>query len=168
MPEVRRSPGRIAFPALFLLAVLLVIGFSFTLGATARTFPLIVAVPTCLLLLFQLWHDIWPHLGERVPFLREQPIVDIDLPEEFSDAAEGQLPGGRHVEGLSEARVMIWLAGLTAAVYFAHYLIAAPLFLLAFLRLQARTSWIATLAVSAAVWAVLYLLFYELLRVDYL
>jgi len=168
MADVTRSPGRIAFTALLLLAVVVVIGFSFTLGATARTFPLIVAIPTMILLLLQLWHDIWPGLGERVPFLREEPIVELELPEEFGDATDGQSPGGRPDKGVSEGRVMLWLAALTAAVYFAHYLVAAPLFLLAFLRLQARTSWVATLAVTVAVWAVLYLLFYELLRVDYL
>jgi len=168
MTETRRESARIAFTALLLLAVLIVIGLSLSLSATARTFPLIVAIPSGLLLMLQLWRDVWPRLGDRVPFLREQSIVEIDLPKDLSDVAEMQSTRKESDGAMSEGQAILWLSGLAAAVFFVHYLLAAPLFLLAFLRLQARRSWKSTVLVSAAVWLVLYLLFYELLRVGYL
>jgi len=159
--------GRIAFTALLLIGVIVVIGNSFLIGSTARTFPLIVAVPAAMLLVLQLWHDIRPGIADRIRFLQEQAIVEVELPDDLGDTAGRQSSDGAEAEGVSEGRVFAWLGGLTAAMYFAHYLIAAPVFMLAFLRLQARAGWKVSLIVTAVVWAVLYLLFYRLLRIDF-
>lgn len=163
--QIRRDPGRFGFTLLLLLAVILVIAFSFSLGRTARVFPLIIAVPACILLLLQLGQEVWPRLARFIPFLREEAIVEIDLPDDLATAGDAQSPAEAGAAGMKEWLVVAWLVALTAGVCFLHYLVAAPVFTVAFLRLHARSSWAVTLSVTVVMWLILYGLFYRLLRV---
>jgi len=157
--------GRVVFALLLLVFVAVILASSLSLSSTSRTFPLIVAVPAVILLLLQLGQEFVPRLRDFIPFLREQAIIEMELPDDLDVQANEAKPGGKEEPaGMSEWRAMAWLLALMAAMYFMHYLIVVPVFMLAFLHFQARASWKVTLGVTAGMWLVIYVLFYHLLR----
>jgi hypothetical protein len=60
-----------------------------------------------------------------------------------------------------------WMVGFFAAIVLAGFLVAVPLFVLAYLRIQGRESWTLSLIFTVAVWAVFYGLFDRLLHLPF-
>jgi hypothetical protein len=52
-----------------------------------------------------------------------------------------------------------WILGFFAAILLFGFLVAVPVFLLAYLRFQARESWLFSIVFTAIVWAVFWGLF---------
>lgn len=102
----------------------------------ARTMPLLVGVPGTLLALAQLVRDL--RTVER-------------------DAGEST------VERHRERHMFAWLAIFLAGVLGFGFLVAAPVLVLAFLRIGQRESWTVSLAGGVAVWIVLYAVFTRML-----
>ena len=98
------------------------------LGPAARRMPLVVAVPTLALLLFELARQA-----------RSAPRVADDVPS-----------------GRIEAVTFGWLAALVAGVWLLGMQAGLPLFLAAYLRARSRESWTTAIGMAAGVWAVLF------------
>jgi hypothetical protein len=60
-----------------------------------------------------------------------------------------------------------WMIGFFAAIVLAGFLIAVPLFVLAYLRIQGRESWTLSIIFTVALWAVFYGLFDRLLHLPF-
>ncbi len=57
-----------------------------------------------------------------------------------------------------------WFLGFVAAILLLGFLVAAPLSVLAFLRLQQREPWALSLALASGAWLLVYFVFQRLLR----
>jgi hypothetical protein len=113
-------------------------------------FPLAIGIPLfCLAAAEALWSLLRP--GERVA------AKDFQL-------SEG-LPGA--VARRRTAAAGAWIAAFFAAIVLLGFPLAVPLFVLLYLKLQGRESWLMSGAVTAAVWAVFYGLFDLLLHLPF-
>jgi hypothetical protein len=65
------------------------------------------------------------------------------------------------------AAAMGWLAGFLAAIVLLGFPLAVPLFMLLYLKLQGREGWAVSIALTAAVWALFYGLFDKLLHLPF-
>jgi hypothetical protein len=99
-----------------------------TLGPAARRMPLVVALPTLALLVFEL--------------TRHARAAGV----EPSD------PLTRRVE----AATFAWLGGLLAGVWLLGMLAGLPLFLVSYLRRRSREPWAVALGMALGVWIVLF------------
>ena len=99
-----------------------------TLGPAARRMPLVVALPTLALLVFELTRQA---RGGSV---------------EPSDPVTRQL----------EAATFAWLGGLLAGVWLLGMLAGLPVFLVSYLRRRSRESWAVALGMALGVWIVLF------------
>ena len=106
-------------------AVLLIA--SLTLHTTAAIVPLVVAVPTVLILI-------------------EQLVREVRRPE---IAAGASLPRRERV-------TLGWMLGLLALIWAIGIVIALPLYLLLYLRVQSRERWTVAITMAAVTWCVLF------------
>ena len=60
-----------------------------------------------------------------------------------------------------------WIVGFFAAIVMLGFLVAIPLFMLAYLRLQGKEGWTLSVVLTAAVWAAFYGLFDQLLHLPF-
>lgn len=109
----------------------------------ARLFPLAVAVPGLILAL----------LAIVLP-----PRTEAADPDD-----EEELPRRELVR--RTAITIAWVLGFFAAVYLLGFLISIPLGAVAYMRIIGRERWVTALAVAAACWALIFLLFDRLLHV---
>ena len=109
-----------------LAATASVIAASVALGPVARRMPLLVAIPTLLLLAFELGGELRLARGPR-----EAP----------------RIPRRRS----SERAMFGWIGMLLALVVVAGMAAGVPLFLLAYMRVHFRESWRASLGLSGGV-----------------
>ena len=119
---------RLMFTAALTVLVASAAASAMTLGPTARRMPLVVALPTLALLVFELSRHL------RAPR------------EECDD------PATRRVE----AATFAWLAGLVAGVWLLGMLAGLPLFLVTYLRMRSREGWTVALGMALGVWVVLF------------
>ena len=61
--------------------------------------------------------------------------------------------------------IILWVVGLTAAVYLIGFLLAIPLYLFLFLFLFAKENWKVSLGMSVGVFVTIYLIFVKVLHV---
>jgi hypothetical protein len=99
-----------------------------TLGPAARRMPLVVAIPTLVLLVFEAARQA------------RAAAVEVD------DTAARRL----------ERVTFAWLGGLLASVWALGMLAGLPLFLAAYLRSRSGESWVVALGMALGVWAVLF------------
>ena len=110
----------ITVTAVLLVVVLVMLTASLSLGPVARRMPLVVAVPTLVLLALELARDM------RRP------------------------RAGSPQRQASERVLFLWIACLLALVLLAGMAAGIPLFLLAYMRVHFRESWRASLLLSGA------------------
>jgi len=122
----------------------------------ARLVPLIIAVPTLLLTLFQFLIDAIPAVGRRFSFFQEYDLFGIDAGRAAEPSEETRPPGNVFRRELSFAS---WLLLLVALIYFIGYLAAIPLFMILFMRLRSSERWLITLSITAVTWAFVYFVF---------
>ncbi|MEX0852385.1 MAG: tripartite tricarboxylate transporter TctB family protein [Bauldia sp.] len=109
----------------------------------ARFLPLLVGIPGTIMCLAQLIIDIRQVLAAS----GDGPPLDAE--------AIAQRP--------REARMFLWLGAFFAGILAFGFLYAAPVLILAFMRLGERESWTASIVAAVATFAVLYLVFVRLL-----
>ena len=122
----------------------------------ARLVPLIIAVPTLLLTLFQFLIDAIPAVGRRFSFFQEYDLFGIETGRAAEPTEETRPTGNVFRRELSFAA---WLLLLVALIYFIGYLAAIPLFMILFMRLRSSERWLVTLSITAVTWAFVYFVF---------
>jgi hypothetical protein len=120
-----------------------------TIGWPARTrvFPLAISLPLIIMLVayFALvaWATLAPQREGVAAIVRGQP----------EDEAKGWLPD------LPRGIVFgAWIAAYTGVLWFAGFMVGAPVMTFLFLRFFGKDSWLASAGLSAGVWAFLYVL----------
>jgi hypothetical protein len=146
---VRSRGEATAVAGVMLMVTLAVIVASFPLGPVARRLPLAVAIPTLLLLAFE--------LGREVRLARERPGAE----RRGAEAPPAQCPSAACGGGASAPRIprrhsservlFGWIGVLLALVVIAGMAAGVPLFLLAYMRVHFRESWRASLLLSGAI-----------------
>jgi len=131
--------GTVLFHLFLLFGVLAMISSSFTFTERARLLPLMIGVPTAILLVVSLVRELKPDLVLR--FQNWMAIVrsestDNKTPSGFSSAVEQEVPPLRSflIGGA-------WFCLLLILVLFLGFLVATLLFVPSFLLLFARYSW---------------------------
>lgn len=116
----------------------------------AKLFPLVISIPLlCLALAEVLWVLLGATSGARA--------ADFRLSEE-------------HPPEVVRRRTLIavaWIAGFFVLVLLLGFLVAVPLFVLAYLKLQGKEGWLFAIAFTALLWAAFYGLFDELLHLPF-
>jgi hypothetical protein len=160
---VRSRGEATAVAGVMLMVTLAVIVASFPLGPVARRLPLAVAIPTLLLLAFELGREVRlareRHGAERRG--AEAPPAQCPSAACGGGATAPRIPnvqcgGGASAPRIprrhSSERVLFgWIGVLLALVVIAGMAAGVPLFLLAYMRVHFRESWRASLLLSGAI-----------------
>lgn len=159
----------VAFTVVLWLFIGTLIVYSFDLKPTARHVPLVVAVPTFLILSVILVML----LSERV-----SEFADAITDTEAFGADETELPGSDVASAddqeeelsLVDRRKRIAYAlgsvlGLFALVYVVGFYVAIPVFLVAVYRWKADRSWAVSIVTAALIWVFVIIVFHMLLSV---
>jgi hypothetical protein len=138
------------FTAMIATAVLVVIVVSLGYDEKARLVPMLVAVPTLVLAVLVLF------VGDRPGPSAALDADSVNLAEiaGLSEDAPGPPPPeGPRGSALS---IILWIVLLCLLVLLVGFMVATPVFILFFMRLQARASWRASAAVAVIMFAVVY------------
>ncbi len=122
----------------------------------ARLVPVIIAVPTLLLTLFQLLIDMIPAVARRFSFFQEYDLFGIETGRAAAPSEESRPSSAVFRRELNFAA---WLLLLVSLIYFIGYLVAIPLFMVLFMRLRSSERWLTTLSITAVTWAFVYVVF---------
>jgi hypothetical protein len=154
------------FTALLLLLVGVLLAQSLALAPASRLAPLWVLVPTAVLLLVQILLDLSPRARDRLSFLQTTVVVPgVGRPPTGPEVTLANLPAGDR--RTRELRVILWITWLTGLVYLVGFLLSTALFLLPFLRLEARIGWLRSLVLAAVAIGVIYVVFGVVARVPF-
>lgn len=126
----------------------------------ARLVPLVVAVPTLTLLLFQILGDTVPAVADRLRFIYQGGI--------FSSSRDSGPPPQEKKE--SEPwpwRILLWLCGFCAALYVLSYLVVVPLFVFLLTLVEGREKPLKALLLAAGTGMFIFLLFDVLLKASF-
>ena len=162
-----------------LLAIFSVmVAISSTYPAGARFMTFVVGIPAIVLCVLQLVLDI--REARRVPDVSDERSDFEKAEEQVSrlvgrqvhfDVAHELLAGGDtklDPKAMVQREVIIWIyfLALIAGIILFGFHVAVPVFLIAFLRLQAKASWRLTLGLTALAVAVLFIVFERFLRMS--
>jgi hypothetical protein len=152
---------RLIVTALLLTLVVVIVAMSASLSPVARWMPLVVALPTLVLLCLEVVADAARAGGmARVSVVNTRGLSRIvegprrHRPDSSDDA-------GRRIE----RQALVWLALAIAAVLTLGMLAGLPLYLLLYLRLRARQRWTVALGVAGGLLLVMYAGLDRLLRI---
>lgn len=134
-----RRGEAILLTALFMAGVGLAIWSSLGLSPVARLAPLVVAVPTLLLL-------------------------GIELLRQISQASEPPAADDRTLRN-RELALLPWLGVLAVSSYLLGMALGLPLFVLSYLRLRSSETWTTSIAVATGLWIALYGVLLQLLEI---
>lgn len=134
---MRATHERTVMTGVMALAIAILVGSSLMLGPVARTAPLVVGVPTLLLLLWELAKDARPDRTAR-------------------PAAASPTRG--------EITLLLWLATLVALIAIVGVIAAAAAWVCLFVRVHGRESWTSAVIYAGGLAAVLLAIFTLLLR----
>jgi hypothetical protein len=118
----------------------------------AGFFPLAVAIPLLVLTLVHLGLECFGPAEAR-----RGPAVDA----EFTDEVAPELARRRVIELFS------WMAAFILSVYLLGFPLTVPLFLLSFLKLQSRVSWVNALLLTFITWGLFHGLFERLVHIQF-
>ncbi len=122
----------------------------------ARLFPLAIALPALALALLQAALSV----RARASVPAEEVADMADVPD---IAGEETLGGAERARRTAE--ITAWILGVFAAVFLLGFLLAVPLAAVAYLRVAAREGWLASIAVAALCWGLVFGVFDRLLHV---
>lgn len=144
------------FTLLLLLLVLSMVVASFGYRPKARLFPLVIGVPTLLMLVFLAAAEFFPRFSKRL-----EVGIETFFGGRLSEVAEG---GNARETSETSGWVRVgtifgWLVLLFGLVFFAGFYVASPPFLLLFFLVEAKLSWPRALAFTLAISIPIYLIF---------
>lgn len=143
MPHNRASLG-------LALAIMALTGWgiwsTFAWPLKAKLFPLVISIPLFVLAAAE---ALWAIYGSKA----------LAAPE------EAQIP--RDVARRRTLAASAWAVGFFLLIMLAGFLIAVPVMVFLYLRLQSKEGWLFTIVFTAAVWAVFYGLFDLLLHLPF-
>ncbi|MFC1979925.1 tripartite tricarboxylate transporter TctB family protein [Chloroflexota bacterium] len=141
--------GKSYFLIAIMAAMLFVIIYSLGMEyIESKLLPLIIGSIVLILAAMALVRDMW---GKGKP--SSAAIVEESLPEETGVGISRYLLGGA------------WVLGFFLAIYLLGFIIAIPLFVLLYTKLNG-TSWIATIVLTVLTTGITYVLFEIVLQVD--
>jgi len=151
-----RDKTSVILTTVLLVVILTMVISAFAFGPKAQQFPLIVGVPTSILLVFLL-------IAERLPASRSIKLLEVGL----EGLLEKEIPTGKAsgVEAESEQAGdlrAVWtiVFGLTlfvVLILLVGFFVAVPICVFAFLILQGKLDWLKATAFAAVLWVVLYI-----------
>jgi hypothetical protein len=145
---------RASFTFLLLAFAGVILYMTFGLGRVARMVPLVVVVPTILLLVLQLMMDLLPGLAQTYGRLENKDLFGVQgLREKISEAVEAEEDGAR--QSHKERRAFLWLLTMLALVYLLGLLIALPLYTLLYLK-SGSEKWLTAIVMAAAIFGLIY------------
>ncbi|RDC71949.1 hypothetical protein DLJ49_12710 [Rhodovulum sp. 12E13] len=156
-----RNKGLLIFECFLLGVAIFFIVEALGYNERARLVPLLVGVPTALLIAFQIAIDHVPGFERFAPAQVKPGFVDRDKIGRKSAAA---LPADEVRR--RELTALGWVLGLGVALTLFGFYIVLPLFLIGFLRVLAGLDWTRTLVSTAVAIGILYSAFVWFLRVD--
>ena len=116
----------------------------------AKLFPLVIGIPVFCLATAEV---IWSLFGTA----RREAAMDYQLSEHLPAGAA--LRRALHAAG--------WMVGFLVAIVAVGFLIAVPLFVFLYLKLQGREGWGMSVAITAGTWGFLYGVFDRLLHLPF-
>ena len=140
-----RNKASIALSAAITLLAAWGVGAAVSWPLKAKLFPLVIGIPLALLAAAELW------LSLRTRVAAAQPPDDLP----------------RQVALRRAAIAAAWIAGFFAAIILLGFVVAVPAFVLLYLRIQGRESWLFSAVFAAVVWSSFYGLFDRLLHLPF-
>jgi len=140
-----RNKASLALSAAITLLAAWGVGAAVSWPLKAKLFPLVIGIPLALLAATELCLS----------------LTKITKPENEAD----DLP--RKVALRHAAVAAAWIAGFFAAIILLGFVVAVPAFVLLYLRIQGRESWLFSAVFAAVVWAGFYGLFDQLLHLPF-
>jgi len=162
MKSEKKQP--IVFTILLFVLILCMVVSAVTFSPKARQIPLLIGIPTLLMLAFVI-------VIERFPQLKMLRLLEVGLETLWSRGSHEKvsgLPAASAVEDeLSRVWAIVsWLALLVGLVYLVGFLVAIPLFVLAYFVVSVQLNWSKAVLFTILFWALVYLVFYTALRVE--
>jgi len=145
---------------------------SLQLGPVARTIPLLVGVPTLILVITQFFADVMHHWTKKIKkytggkILRDQEERAKTIVKDSTETSNKPLKKeeGKDIR-TKELKMFSWILSLFALIYFIGYLIAVPLFLMLYLKIYAKERWVISVGLTIIVYGAMYTLFIFFLQV---
>ena len=160
------------FDRLFALLLLAFIGVlladTFQYSDDGQLFPLVIGVPTLLLLVGLLAVQLSSRLNEAASRYASSELFEVDevvdeLEEDDTDAEQRTL----QEERVDVILISLWTLALFGVVLLIGFLPGTLVFLLGYYRLQADQSWIRTVAFSLAMWLFVIVIFEVVLNTPF-
>ena len=115
-------------------------------------FPLAVAIPLLVLVLLQLYFELF-----GAPEVSKGPAVEA----EFVDDVAPEIARHRVIT------IFSWIAGFIFFVYLVGFPLTVPLFILFYLKFQSDAGWTHSIALTAITWGCFYMLFQRLVHIQF-
>jgi len=121
----------------------------------------------------------WPLKTALFPLVISVPLFCLATAElvaivltgpRFSPTKDFQRPPAEVPDPLAARRSLVtiaWILGFFATIVLLGFLVAVPVFLLAYLKLQAKEGWLFSLVFTAIIWGAFYGLFDYLLHLPF-
>ncbi|MFC1971072.1 tripartite tricarboxylate transporter TctB family protein [Chloroflexota bacterium] len=149
------------FTLLLIVFVLVLTITSFTYTTETRQMPLLVSIPTLVMASFVLISEtFYPKLLRRLDVSADD-FIGIN-PEEVEDT-EKQSRAKVRVGLLS---MYMWMISYCILVFLTGFLIATGVYLVAFLKVGTKVSWLKTIIISTVVWGLMYGVFELFMKVN--
>lgn len=130
------------------------------LGRVARLVPIVVVIPTFLLLALQLLLDLLPRLAEKYSVIERQDMFRVEPLREKSLSGQSAEQSEEIVLRRSrELNALLWLLAMFGLIYLFGFLIALPLYVFLYLKRQSKEGWLISITVAAGICGLLYGMF---------
>jgi hypothetical protein len=146
----------IIFIMFLLVSILLMTIISFRYSTVSRQIPLVIGTGTFALLGLLLFMEFSTKVSIWFSKFDDHSIIpELDKKKRDSNTEIRK----------REISLVFWLAGLALAIYFIGFSLTLPLFLLLFLKIKSKESWLLSIIIAAVTGGILYFMFFEILRV---
>lgn len=173
MPAKSIFTGRVMMALVMFLIFTVMVGIALDYPSQARFMPLVVGLPGIAMTLYELIREVRNAMANG-PAEETGPSMLIGMPEDIAKRVAAE--GGPNPEGskLSPAQLqrrewvlLGYFTGLIGGILLFGFWITVPTFIVVFLREREKASWVLTLGLTAAAFAILYFVFYRTLGIDF-
>jgi hypothetical protein len=146
----------IIFIMFLLVSILLMTIISFKYSTVSRQIPLVIGTGVFALLGLLLFMEFSTKVSTWFSKFDDHSIVPAHNKTKRDSNTEVRK---------REISLVFWLAGLTIAIYFIGFLLTLPLFLILFLKIKSKESWLLSIIIAVVTGGILYFMFFEILKV---